>query len=274
MQKSDSEYAVQQKRRKGAYRLILHLAWICALFLRIPTLHAQEFGANPHRLHDEYVSFRAGAGVGMLGFANKPQRARPAFSYHLGVGSLLFFPYNLELEAGLQLLWNGGYIEHSFPYGDGEQAKLSLGIRFLSLNLPVLCNYRLQLTEDYSLCGGIGFALSCAYWGRVKLRDEGERVMIRDMRYGFGANDHIQPFNVGAVGQLGFRWQDYLQLNIWFEYDLAERNMAPHAPLPDLSPEAVMRYDRTADLMHHFGATRTMAGGISAYYLFPMGIGK
>ncbi len=213
-------------------------------------------------------------GVGILDFAKKPQRALPTFSYNLGVGSLLFFPYNLELEAGLQLLWNGGGVEHIFPYGQGAQTKLSLGIRFLSLNLPVLCNYRLQLSEDYTLYGGVGIALSSAYWGRVKLRGEDARVMIRNMRYGFGENDHIQPFNVGAVGQLGFRWQDYLQFNIWFEYDLIDHNMTTNAPLPDLNPDAVMRFDRTADLMHYFGTTRTMVGGVSAYYLLPMKVGR
>lgn len=241
-----------------------------ALLLLAPPSQARRFGYSRYRKYDSYAFARGGVGIGMLRFGRQPESSMPVFSYSYGAGALFLFAHDLELEVGAQMLWNGGRAESTYPYGQGRETRVNLQLRYSSLNVPVLCNYHYQISEDVSLYGGAGVALSSAFWGRVCL-DQGEAgEVVREVRLGFDDKDHIQPLDAGAVGQLGVRWQHILQVVVWFEYDFINHNVVADAPLPDLNPVRTMHYDMTAPLLHYFGETRSMTAGISAMFLLPI----
>lgn len=235
--------------------------------------HGQWSGQRLHRPGDVLGKYalgaRAGVSMSAMRYGGVKKNGLVSYGYHFGGQGLIRFPYDLELDLGLLMLWKGGRTTGVYGTPAGSNVRLDTDVRLMFLNIPVYCNYVYKINPDVSVLGGAGFALNIGFMGNVAIKAEGNKVS-RDIRYGFKKNTHYIPFDMGAVMQVGTRFFKRMQVVFWYEIDFINLNHHYGQEMPEVSKEALFIEDGSAPLLHSFGRQRAMAWGLTYSFFFPL----
>jgi len=211
-----AQAGIPQQQKQTVMKKIITTA--IALFL-VANLSAFQFGeqfsfgprigfnmttmTNPGHITAETnainTMMKGGFQVGILG------------DYEFEISGMPFF-------AQLGLLFNSHGTRWSHE-GFGNETRMTI----YSLQLPLSAQYRLELTQDWTLVFQLGPVMDFALFGREVTQDDGIRHDHIPMT--FGANNDARRFGIGMAAGAGIQVRD-LQLVIGYNFGL--RSAAHH----------------------------------------------
>jgi len=133
--------------------------------------------------------------------------------FQVGVlGDYEFEISGMPFFAQLGILFNSHGTRWSH-YGFGNETRMTI----YSLQLPINAQYRLELTQDWTLVFQLGPVLDFALFGREVTQNDGIRHDPIPMT--FGPNNDVRRFGIGMAAGAGIQVRD-LQLVIGYNFGL------------------------------------------------------
>ena len=185
-----------------------------ALFL-VANLSAFQFG--------EQFSFGPRIGFNMTTLTNPEHLSLTADNgvspmmkggFQVGVlGDYAFEISGIPFFAQLALLFNSHGTRWNHD-GFGDETRMTI----YSLQVPIHLQYKLELTQDFTLLFQLGPVMDFALFGREVSQIGGIRT-DPPIHMGFGPTNDVRRFGIGAAAGVGIQVRD-LQLHIGYNFGL------------------------------------------------------